>query len=224
MSCKFFSPQWNVILVQISCAWRSAATVSLHCGLILRLRNVIVGICNRQAGTRLPSTPGQAVRGVSVHSCRLLNPHGIPVVCQRSCKVSISDRTERAGRSAGRQLPVTDRTINKPDLSVQTPLRLSSKGPGTDPNSYTDQTTELRSPAVNFFFFFFFSPCSSRRSEKFMGAECNRGFFIGGVKMTVHMSLVPKLRMRGAVPPFPHTFTGDVCDETGVTVLLCPSR
>jgi len=57
-----------------------------------------------------------------------------------------------------------------------------------------------------------------------MGAECNRGFFILGVKMTVHMSLVPKLRIRGAVPPIRHTFTGDVCDETRVTLFLYPSR
>jgi len=84
-----------------------------------------------------------------MYSCVLLNPHGIPVVCQRSCKVSISDRTERAGR----QLPVTGRTINKPDLSVQMPLRLCSKGSGTDPNSYTDQTTGLRSPAGKMIFF-----------------------------------------------------------------------
>jgi hypothetical protein len=111
----------------------------------------MVGMCNRQAGDSSPMyVPGQArlsVGGVSMHSCVLLNPRGIPVVCQRSCKVSISDRTERAGRPAGRQLPVTGRTINKPDLSVQTPLRLCSKGPGTDPNSYTYQTTGLRSPA-----------------------------------------------------------------------------
>jgi hypothetical protein len=120
-----------------------------------------------------------------------------------------------AGRPAGRQLPVTDRTINKPDLSVQTPLRLCSEGPGTEPNSYTDQTTGLRSPARKIIFF-----CSSQRSERFMGAKCNRGFFNRGVNATVHMSLVPKLRIHGALPPLPHTVTGYVCDETRVTLLL----
>jgi len=149
-----------------------------------------------------------------VHSCGLLNPHGIPVVCQRSCKVSISDRTERAGR----QLPVTGRTINKPDLSVQTPLRLCSKGPETDPNSYTDQTTGLRSPAGKIIFSFRHSV------QRGSWAQNVTGFFIRGVKMTVHMSLVQKLRIRGAVPPLRYAFTGDVCHETRVTLLLYTSR
>lgn len=62
--------------------------------------------------------------------------------------------------------------------------------------------------------------CSSQRSERFMGTEFNGGFLIRGVKITVRMSLVPKLEMHGALPPLPHTFTGDVCDGTRITLLL----
>jgi len=65
---------------------------------------------------------------------------------------------------------------------------------------------------------FFFPP--SQRWERFMDAKCGRGLFIRGVKITVHMSLVPKWRMRGALPPLPHTFTRYVYDETRMTLLL----
>ena len=43
-------------------------------------------------------------------------------------------------------------------------------------------------------------------------------------KTTVYMSVVPKLRIRGAMPPEPHTFTEDVCNETRVTLLFYPCR
>jgi len=43
-----------------------------------------------------------------------------------------------------------------------------------------------------------------------------------GIKLSTHLHLVLKLRMRGAIPQFPHTFHGVVI-RRGVTLLQCPS-
>jgi len=66
--------------------------------------------------------------------------------------------------------------------------------------------------------FFFF--CSSQRSERFMGAKCKQSLLhLGNKDFSSYVSSA-ELRVHGALPPLPHTFTGDVCDETRVALLV----
>jgi hypothetical protein len=186
-----------------------------HCGLVLGLRNVIVGICNRQAGTRLPMYQAwlSEVFPCTAADCWILTAFLLSVSAVARSPLATGQRGP-AGRPAGSCLSQAVPSINQTCQFKRHSVFVASdrerirthtrtKPPGFDPQQGKR---------------FFFS--SSQLSEWLMGAECNRGFFIRGVKITVHMSLVPKLRMHGALPPLPHTFTVDVCDETRVTLLF----
>ena len=145
----------------------------LQCGLILRLRNVIVGICNRQAGTRLPCTRPGCQR---CFRAQLLTAESSRHSCLSVSVVARSPLATGQRASAGSCMSQALPSINQ-TCQFKRHSRLCSKGPRNGSELIHGPNYRASIPSRENYFSY-----TSQRSERFVGVECNGCFFIGGVK------------------------------------------